>query len=503
VAAAAAGAVAALAALAAGELVAGLLLAPSPVVAVGDRVVALAPSGVVRTAIDVLGTADRPALLAGIVVLTAGAGALLGAAATRRAGAFAAGLAAFGLLGVVAAAADPRATAPAALLPSLAAVLAGAAAFRALAPRPRPAPAVRALPVPAFDRRAFLRRAGILTGLAVAGAGAGRALQQRAAAAASRVGLTLPAALRPLPPVPAAAQLDVAGLDPVVTPNDRFYRIDTALQVPRVDAASWRLRVTGMVDRPLELSLDDLFAREIVEADVTLACVSNEVGGRLVGNARWRGVRLDDLLAEAGVRPGATQVVGRSVDGFTAGFPTATLDGRAVLVAVGMNGAPLPFDHGFPARLVVPGLYGYVSATKWLAEIELTTLEALDGYWIPRGWAKEAPIKTASRIDVPRPGSDLAPGRSPIAGVAWAPTRGIDRVEVAVDDGPWQVARLAAAIGPDSWRQWVLDWDATPGVHTLRVRATDGTGATQTEQRADPVPDGASGWHTVTVRVTS
>jgi DMSO/TMAO reductase YedYZ molybdopterin-dependent catalytic subunit len=303
--------------------------------------------------------------------------------------------------------------------------------------------------------------------------------------------------------VPAAAQLDVAGLDPVVTPNDRFYRIDTALQVPRVDAASWRLRVTGMVDRPLELSLDDLLAREVVEADVTLACVSNEVGGRLVGNARWRGVRLDDLLAEAGVRPGATQVVGRSVDGFTAGFPTATLDGRDVLVAVGMNGAPLPFEHGFPARLVVPGLYGYVSATKWLAEIELTTLEALDGYWIPRGWAKEAPIKTASRIDVPRPGSDVAPGPTPIAGVAWAPTRGIDRVEVAVDDGPWQAARLAAAIGPDSWRQWVLDWDATPGEHSLRVRATDGTGATQTEQRADPVPDGASGWHTVTVRVTA
>jgi DMSO/TMAO reductase YedYZ molybdopterin-dependent catalytic subunit len=308
---------------------------------------------------------------------------------------------------------------------------------------------------------------------------------------------------RPLPPLPAAADLGIEGLPPFQTPNADFYRIDTALTVPQVDPATWRLRVTGMVDRELELTFDDLLGRPLVEADVTLTCVSNEVGGGLIGNARWLGARLADLLEEAGVQPGATQLVGRSVDGFTVGFPTeVALDGREALVAVGMNGEPLPIEHGFPARLVVPGLYGYVSATKWLAEIELTTWEAFDAYWVPRGWAKEGPIKTQSRIDVPASLAAVPAGPTAVAGVAWAPTRGIERVEVQVDDGRWAPARLAAPVGEDTWRQWVYEWDATPGGHTLRVRATDGTGQLQTEERAEPIPDGASGWHTIQVRVT-
>lgn len=305
-----------------------------------------------------------------------------------------------------------------------------------------------------------------------------------------------------------AGGLEVPELTPLVVPNDRFYRIDTALTVPRVDVASWRLRVTGMVERPLELTFADLTAMPAIEESVTLSCVSNEVGGDLVGNAIWRGIPLRDVLSRAGVRAGATQIVGRSVDGFTAGFPTeVALDGRPAMIAFAMNGEPLPAAHGFPARLVIPGLYGYVSATKWLAEIELTTLEAVDGYWIPRGWAKQAPIKTQSRIDVPRQGATVRAGTTPIAGVAWGGIRSISRVEVRVraqgnnSPGEWVEARLSEALSSSSWRQWVVEWPASAGSYQIEVRATDGEGRTQTEQRQSPAPDGATGWHRVTVRV--
>lgn len=275
-----------------------------------------------------------------------------------------------------------------------------------------------------------------------------------------------------------------------------------ALEVPHVDPATWRLAVKGLVERPFELTYDELLAMPLVESDITLVCVSNAVGDDLVGNARWLGVPLQTLLERAGVRPEATQVVGRSVDDFTAGFPTeVALDGRGALLAVGMNGEPLPYEHGFPARLVVPGLYGYLSATKWLSAIELTTWEGFDGWWIPRGWAKEAPVKTASRIDVPRAGRRISPGFQPIAGVAYAPSRGIERVQVQVDDGPWRDALLGPSLGRNCWRPWRLDWQAEPGEHTLRVRAADGTGEFQTPEVRKPAPDGASGWHTVTVRV--
>jgi DMSO/TMAO reductase YedYZ molybdopterin-dependent catalytic subunit len=338
---------------------------------------------------------------------------------------------------------------------------------------------------------------------AVTAAGtAGRLLQRGARAAAARTALVLPHPVRPLAPVPAAVTAGVDGMPPFVTPNADFYRIDTALQVPDIALDTYRLRVTGLVDRPLELTVDDLLAMDLVEADITLTCVSNEVGGRLLGTARWLGVRLADVLDRAGVRGEATQVVGRSVDGYTCGFPVeAALDGRDALVALGMNGVPLPREHGFPVRLVTPGLYGYVSATKWLTELELTTFDAFDHYWVGRGWAVRAPIKTQSRIDVPASFARVAPGPAAVAGVAWAQTRGIDRVEVQLDDGPWRPARLAAALNDVTWRQWSLEWDATPGTHQLRVRATDATGATQPEERVAPIPDGATGWHTVVVRV--
>ena len=320
----------------------------------------------------------------------------------------------------------------------------------------------------------------------------------RAAAARARVVLPRPST-SVSPPSEAASFPEVGS---IVTANADFYRIDTALEVPDVDPTTWQLRVRGMVDRPFTLTYDELLSMPLVEEYVTLCCVSNEIGDSLIGNAAWLGVPLSTLLDRAGVQAGATQVVGRSVDGFTVGFPTAVgLDGRTALVAVGMNGEPLPIVHGFPARLVVAGLYGYVSATKWLAEIELTTLDAVDGYWIPRGWAKQAPIKTQSRIDVVGAGRAVGAGPVVVAGVAWAPARGVSRVEVQVDDGPWEPAELTAPLSAETWVQWRRIWTADAGRHRIRVRATDGRGQLQDSQVRPPAPDGATGYHTIVVDV--
>jgi DMSO/TMAO reductase YedYZ molybdopterin-dependent catalytic subunit len=338
----------------------------------------------------------------------------------------------------------------------------------------------------------------------VAGA-LGRGLVERAKrAVAGRDEIALPAAADPLPSVPQAADFEVEGLVEILVPNEDFYRIDTALSVPRVDLAEWTLSVTGMVDRPYSIDFSDLLDMRMVERDVTLSCVSNRVGGNLVGNARWLGVPLAEILDRAGVQSGAEQVVGRSVDEFTVGFPVeAVYDGREALVAVGMNGEPLPFEHGFPARLVVAGLYGYVSATKWLSEIELTTWDGFDAYWVPRGWAKEAPIKTQSRIDTLDDGDQVSTGTHVVAGVAWAPTRGISKVEVQFgDDQPWIEAELSEPLSENAWVQWRAEWEATAeGSHLLRCRATDGNGDLQTDEIVPPAPDGATGWHTVRVFV--
>lgn len=304
-------------------------------------------------------------------------------------------------------------------------------------------------------------------------------------------------------PLPAGHSLDVDGISPIITPNEHFYLIDTALSPPQVNLEEWTLKVTGLVENPYEINFDDLLTRPLVERYVTLSCVSNQVGGSLVGHAKWLGVPLSLILDEAGLLPQAEQIVGRSVDGFTVGFPSSIpFDGRDALVAVGMNDEPLPIEHGFPVRLVVAGLYGYVSATKWLSELELTTWDGFDAYWVPRGWAKEAPVKTQSRIDTPLEGRIAARARA-IAGVAWAPHRGVDRVEVRIDEGEWIEAELSSEISDNSWRQWKVDWDPAPGRYRLQVRATDGDGITQTELRVPPAPDGATGWHTIHVTVVA
>ncbi|CAM4076623.1 Protein-methionine-sulfoxide reductase catalytic subunit MsrP [Nocardiopsis rhodophaea] len=302
--------------------------------------------------------------------------------------------------------------------------------------------------------------------------------------------------------------MELEGLAPFLTPSTAFFRIDTALSVPRIDATAWTLRIHGRGATERRYSFDDLLNRsDLMERDITLACVSNPVGGSYIGNARWIGVPLAALLEEAGVRPPseggpADQIVSRSSDGMTIGTPVAdVLDGRDAMLALGMNGRPLLPEHGFPVRMLVPGLYGYVSACKWIVEIELTTFDAFDAYWVPRGWSDRAPIKTQSRIDTPRPGARLDAGRVVVAGVAWAQRVGVDAVEVRVDDGPWRPARLAAEDTTDTWRQWVLEWEAGPGEHRLSVRATDRNGALQPGDESPPAPDGATGWHTIDVTV--
>ena len=464
----------------------------NPIFDVGDRVIDVVPSSVKAFAIDVFGTADKPVLLLGIVVLLVAYSAGVGIVSARKGLAVGAiGIGAFGVVGAASALAGPAGATGTA--PSLVGAGAGIAALSVL---------VRGLrsdvdPHLAASRRAFLRVTGAMTFSAFALGGLALRLDRRFDVGSTS--FNLPPPVRLLGPLPADVALPTRGLDPFVTPNADFYRIDTALTVPRLDPATYALTISGMVERPLTLTYQELIARPLVESDITLTCVSNEVGGQLVGHARWLGVRLDALLAEAGIDPGADQIVGRSVDGYTCGFPVAALDGRDALVAIAMNGEPLPPEHGFPARLIVPGLYGYVSATKWLTAIELTTFDRFDHYWVGRGWAAQAPVKTQSRIDTPAALGRIAPGPTAVAGVAWAQTRGIDRVEVRIDDGPWRDAGLAAELNDTSWRQWRFSWIATPGRHEISCRATDGTGATQTGDRSRPMPDGATGWHSIVV----
>ncbi|GMU40055.1 MAG: oxidoreductase [Chloroflexota bacterium] len=503
-----AGLVAAAVALGVAELAAGLLGRVSLVVSVGDLIVDTLPAPLVKLAIEVFGTYDKPALLVTIVAVSLGVGAMLGPAVARRPRVGVAAFVTFAVVGTLAGASDTRTLGIVAALIAGVGAWAGWRTLRWLLEAAEPS-TVAAMPGRGVaDRRRFLAFAGAASAGAVTAAVVGRRAGSPVDVEAQRTALVLPEVTASTPvEVPG---LPVEGITPLVTPNDRFYRIDTALVVPRVDVSTWRLRVTGLVDAPFEITFDELAEMATLNEAVTLVCVSNEVGGNLAGNAVWLGVPLTAILGRAGVRREATQIVGRSVDGFTVGFPTAVLaDGRPAMVAIGMNGEPLPADHGFPARLVVPGLYGYVSATKWLQEIELTTLEAFDAYWIPRGWAKEAPIKTQSRIDVPRTGRAIVPGRRPIAGVAWGGIRSVSRVEVAIRpkvDGEyvaaeWREATLGEVLAQSTWRQWVLEWDAAPGEYEIAVRATDGEGNVQTEVESRPDPDGATGHHTIRVRV--
>ncbi|MEO3797187.1 molybdopterin-dependent oxidoreductase [Nonomuraea sp. B10E15] len=355
---------------------------------------------------------------------------------------------------------------------------------------------------PAFDRRRLL--AGAAGGAVAAGAAylLGQTLGGRQMVDTARAGVALPGPATPARPIPAGADLRIGGLSPFITPNKDFYRVDTALVVPQVDPGDWTLRIHGMVDRPVEITYADLLRMPLTEADVTLTCVSNEVGGPLAGNARWLGVRMAEVLRQAGLRSGADMLLSTSADGFTCGTPVdVVMDGRDALFAVAMNGEVLPVDHGFPVRQVVPGLYGYVSATKWVVDIKVTRFDRDEAYWTPRGWAAKGPIKTQSRIDVPKAADTLKPGRNTVAGVAWAQHTGVDAVEVRFDGGQWRQAKLAEVPGPDTWRQWSIDWDARPGEHRIEVRATDASGYIQTDDFAPVAPDGATGWHTITVNV--
>lgn len=507
-----AGAVAAAVALGATELVAGALPGASSLVqSIASVVIDLAPIGVVRTAIATLGSRDKPVLVAGVVILALLFGAGLALAARRRRWVAVVGLAAFGALGAWAGARPPGTAAWRPAAAALAGVLAGVATLAALAWRSAHAPEVTRVPggpapspeAEVASRRSFLVGAGSLLVVGAAAAAGGRLLESRARAVA-RQGVALPrsgGAAPAGPPAGPAAGLDVPGLSPFITPTRDFYRVDTATFVPIVELSRWRLKVGGMVDHPFELSYKQLLAMPMEEHEVTLVCVSNEVGDRLSGNARWRGVRLDELLRRAGPQPGGTQLVGLSLDGFTTGFPTPmALDGRNALVAVAMNGEPLPDDHGFPARLVVPGVYGYASACKWLQEIRLDRLDGFDPYWMERGWATGGEMKTMARIDTPVVGRRLRPGKVPVAGVAWSHHVGISKVEVQVDGGAWMPTRLGAG-DLDTWRQWVVEWDAAAGTHTIRARATDGQGQLQTSTAAESFPSGATGWHTVQVLV--
>ncbi|MFC7923050.1 molybdopterin-dependent oxidoreductase [Streptomyces cinereoruber] len=541
------GLVAAYVSLAVADLVASRVRPEaSPVVAVGSAVVDRTPAALKDWAIRAFGENDKAVLQLGILLFLALFAVGTGLLALRHRVLGAAAVGAFGLLGALAAVTRPDSDSAADAGPSLVGAAVGGILLYVLVGRllasgggvgtgteagtgpetgtgsearpgagagfgDGPGPGPHPGPGPArADRRRFLVVAAS-SGLAATGAAAlGRAVGSPAEenATASRAALRLPRPASPAPPVPAGARPAVPGISPFTTPNRDFYRVDTALVVPKVNADRWRLRLHGAgVREELTLTLRDLMARRTVERDITLACVSNEVGGPYVGNARWLGAPLADLLREAGVRPPseggpADQLVARSVDGMTIGTPVEeVMDGRDALLAFGMNGEPLPFEHGFPVRMVVPGLYGYVSACKWIESIELTTFDAYDAYWVPRGWSAEAPVKTQSRIDTPRPFGRPSAGTVMVAGVAWAQHRGVRRVEVRVDDGPWRDARLAAEATRDTWRQWTYPWEATPGRHTLTVRATDGTGATQPERRTDIMPDGAQGWHSVVVTV--
>ena len=484
------------------ELLAGLISSvPSLVEGLGSWVIDNVPKPVKDWAIELFGTYDKLALLIGIALTTILIGALIGVFARERFGLAVGVYVGFGVVAALAAASTSGASLGAAAVGAGAAVIAGLASLRGLYGLGERRPAEDGTDP---SRRSFILGASALMGLAALTGVFGRSLIERAKRAVSgRSEVVLPVAAERLPPVPAAAELGIDGLSPAIVPNEDFYRIDTAFSVPQVDLADWTLTIKGRVDKPYSISYYDLLDMRTVERDVTLSCVSNDVGEGLVGNARWQGVPLTEILNRAGVRSDAEQIVGRSVDDFTVGFPVeAAYDGREALVAIGMNGEPLPFEHGFPARLVVAGLYGYVSATKWLSEIELTGWEEFDAYWIPRGWAKEAPIKTQSRIDTPKHSRLIPPGPTSVAGVAWAPSRGIQKVEVQLgEDAPWQEATLSEALSENSWVQWVIEWDAPDGTHDITVRATDGTGETQTSEKRPAAPSGATGWHSVSVFV--
>jgi DMSO/TMAO reductase YedYZ molybdopterin-dependent catalytic subunit len=528
--------------------------------AVGEAAIGLTPPPVKNFAISTFGTHDKTALLIGIFVIYVIYAAVVGALAVRRLGYGMAGIGVFVAIGLLAALTRPTAS-PAWALPTLVGGAAAALALRMLAraavppalpggqapgrkpasepvqlppegtaPPTTPAPAaepadspweapadwpplpetlpVRARrpgpPEPGEPRRSFLIRGTSVAGAAAVAYLGGRLLTERTSVSQAQASLRIPRPAHPAPPLPAGSNLQIPGLSSFITPNASFYRVDTAIVLPQIPPGNWQLRIHGMVDREITLSFDDLIRRPLIADYITLTCVSNTVGGPYVGNALWVGASVASLLRQAGVQAGANELLCTSADGFTSGVPLQTvMDGRDALLAVAMNGTALPVAHGFPVRMVVPGLYGYVSACKWIVDIQVTTFAASFAYWATLGWSQQAPIKTESRIDVPSGNGAVKAGPTAVAGVAWAQHKGIAAVEVQVDNGPWQEARLAAVPDIDCWRQWVWEWDATPGTHQIQARATDATGYTQTSLQEPPEPNGASGYPSVTVQVNS
>ncbi|XAS73786.1 molybdopterin-dependent oxidoreductase [Micrococcaceae bacterium Sec5.1] len=521
--AAVAGVAAGAAGIAAGELSAGFL-SPlvSPVTALGGAVIDSVPPGVKDLAVQLFGTADKIVLVASILIVAVVLAALAGILERRRTGLGLVLAALAGAAGLSAVLTRAQTTPQAAIAPIVAAVVtmlllrtlirrlgtwvppreassgvvpSAEGSTASASPSPEPAP---------LARRSFLNALAV-TSIAAAVGGVVTSVLTRATAVASgfRGSLTLPAPATTQQAIPNGASLPLEGISTLVTPNPDFYRIDTALTVPAIDPPAWKLKVTGMVDREIELDFATLLTKPMTERHITIACVSNEVGGDLIGNALWLGWPVRELLAMAGPKPGADMVLSTSNDGFTASTPLEALtDDRDALLAVGMNGEPLPLEHGFPVRMIVPGLYGFVSATKWLTELKVTRFADDTAYWTPRGWSDHGPIKTQSRIDVPRSGRTVKAGKVQFGGVAWAQHRGVDHVELRVNRGPWRQTMLAPGISTDTWYQWQLGLDLTPGNYEVQVRATDSTGKPQTEDRTPVAPDGATGYHTINVKVT-
>ena len=467
---------------------------------VGSAVIDLTPGPVKEWAIQTFGTSDKLFLTVMVLVVIAAAAAVSALWERSRIPVGSLAMILAGVAGCAAVLTRPGASIPD-IIPTVAGVACAVAVLRLLtAQTPAADDDAGAVDV---QRRQSLKSLGFGTAGVLAGVTGVLLTRRVRSVAGERDTVALPAPESPAAPPPVDVTPKGVELPSFITPNDKFYRIDTALSVPQVSRAQWRLRIHGMVDREVTYSFDDLRQFEPIEKTVTLTCVSNPVGGDLISNATWTGYRVRDLLRAAGVRPDADMVLSESIDGWTAGTPVEALtDDRDALLAIGMNGVPLPVEHGYPARLVVPGLYGYVSATKWLKSLELTRFDKAEAYWTKLGWSAKGPIKTQSRIDVPRSGQRVSAGPTTFGGVAWAQHRGVKAVEVRIDDGAWQPAQLGAAYSDDAWRLWSFPWNATPGPHTITVRATDNTGAVQTEERTGVIPDGATGWHTVSFDVS-
>ena len=472
----------------------------SPVDTLGNWIISVIPHSVESIAITLFSTHDKGFLVASILIAALLLGGIAGDLLLRSKREIA--FAIIGLettFGVITVIARPHAGITA-IAPSLISGLATSLVlYFALGRAKEEQPQVIS-PSELKSRRQVLKYAGgagALGGLMLL---SGQSVKTHSLNVIKRLAIKLPKATHPLPDLPTDPASSIRGLSTLITPNNEFYQIDIAINAPIFDVEAWTLTINGLVKNPITLTYADLLKRPLFELDDTMSCVSNPVGGPLVGNVRWLGCRLDDLIRDAGPLSSADQILSSSSDGFSAGFPLNLLDGRDAMIAVGMNGQALPIRHGFPARVIVPGLYGYVSATKWLTNIELTRFDIKQGFWISRGWSQLGPIKMESRIDYPQDGAHVPVGTFRFAGVAWAPLAGIASVQLAID-GLWKNATLGPSLSGTTWRQWWFDWDTTAGKHVVEVRAISVSGEVQTKQLADVAPNGASGWHTIHISV--